>query len=298
MAASQVSDNGEVAGQVRAAGPIGETNRYGQILLVLLPLAVLQFATARSQRTRIGGAIAAAVILCGVLLTFSRGNLLAATVSLGLMAYCGLLKPRQVLGAMLGVSLLVGVFQPGVVSRMLTLERLTSLFSGASDSSQAPDSSAVRRYVENVSAWRVFADHPVLGVGPGHFAAYYSNDYGNRLGLVEQTHYYRAHNLYLETLAETGAVGFACFVSILGLTMRGLWKERRRLMDGHPELAYIATAFFVALSAYAVSALFAHLSYPRYFWLLLAVSSAAIRVIQSESEEPPTNQLLLCPNEA
>ena len=298
MAANQISDNGEAADQIRAAGPIGETNRYGQILLVLLPLAVLQFATARSRRQRTGGAIAAAVILCGVLLTFSRGNLLAATVSLGLMAYCGLLKPRQVLCAMLGVSLLVGVFQPGVVSRMLTLERLTSLFSGASDSSHTPDSSAVRRYVENVSAWRVFEDHPVLGVGPGHFAAYYSNDYGNRLGLVEQTHYYRAHNLYLETLAETGTVGFVCFVSILGVTMRGLWKERRRLMDEHPELAYIATAFFVALSAYSVSAVFAHLSYPRYFWLLLAVSSAAIRVIHSESKERSTNQPLLCPNEA
>jgi len=298
MITNQVSDNGEVGGQLRAAGPIGETNRYGQVLVVLLPLAILQVGTARSRRLRIFAVVVAAVILCGVLLTFSRGNLLAAIASLGLMAYCGLLRPRQVFGAVLGMSLLIGVFQPAVVSRMLTLGRLTSLFSGTHDSAQAPDSSAVRRYVENVSAWRVFLDHPFLGVGPGHFAAYYSNDYGNRLGLVEQTHYYRGHNLYLETLAETGAVGFTCFVSILGVTMRGLWKERSRLMYSHPELAHAATAFFVSLSAYAVSAIFAHLSYPRYFWLLLAVSSAAIRVIHSESQEYEIDERLLCPNEA
>jgi putative inorganic carbon (hco3(-)) transporter len=298
MTTNDVSDNGEVTGQLRAAGPIGEPNRYGQVLLVLLPLAVLQFGTGRSRRLRVIAVAAGGVILCGVLLTFSRGNLVAAIVSLGLMAYCGLLKPRQVAGAVLGVTLVVGVFQPAVVSRMLTLERVTSLFSGKHDSAQAPDSSAVRRYVENVAAWRVFLDHPVLGVGPGHFAAYYSNDYSNRLGLVEQTHYYRAHNLYLETLAETGIVGFACFVSILGVTMRGLWQERRRLMSSHPELAHAATAFFVSLSAYAVSAVFAHLSYPRYFWLLLAVSSAAIRVIHSESQARETAQPLLCTNEA
>jgi putative inorganic carbon (hco3(-)) transporter len=298
MSTNQVSDNGEVAGQLRAAGPVGEPNRYGQVLVVLLPLAVLQWCIARSRQLRIVAVVAAAVILCGVLLTFSRGNLVAAIASLGLMAYCGLLKRRQILGAVLGVSLLVGVFQPGVVSRMLTLERVTSLFSGARERAEAPDSSAVRRYVENVAAWHVFLDHPILGVGPGHFAAYYSNDYGNRLGLVEQTHYYRAHNLYLETLAETGVVGFACFIAIVGVTMGGLWNERRRLMHSHPELAYAATALFVSLSAYAVSAIFAHLSYPRYFWLLMAVSGAAIRVVHSESQERESDDGLLRPSEA
>jgi putative inorganic carbon (hco3(-)) transporter len=298
MSTNQISDNGEVAGQLRAAGPVGEANRYGQVLVVLLPLAVLQWGIAQSRHLQIAAVVAAAVILCGVLLTFSRGNLVAAIASLGLMAYCGLLKRRQILGAVLGATLLVGAFQPGVVSRMLTLERVTSLFSGTRERAEAPDSSAVRRYVENVAAWRVFLDHPILGVGPGHFAAYYSNDYGNRLGLVEQTHYYRAHNLYLETLAETGVVGFACFIAIVAVTMRGLWNERRRLMHIHPELAYVTTALFVSLSAYAVSAAFIHLSYPRYFWLLVAVSGAAIRVVHAESQEREIDKSVLRPSEA
>lgn len=298
ITANKVSDNGELAGQIRAAGPIGETNRYGQILLVLLPLAVLQFGTSRSWRLQSIAALAAALILCGMLLTFSRGNLVAGIVGLGLMAYWGLLKPRHVFGVVLGVSLLVGLFQPAIASRMLTLERLKSLAARRYGNAQAPDGSAIRRYVENVSAWRVFLDHPALGVGPGHFAAYYSNDYGNRLGLVEQTHYYRAHNLYLETLAETGIVGFVCFASIFGVTMGGLWKARKRLAHSDPDLARVATAFLISLSAYATSAVFAHLSYPRYFWLLIAVSSAAIRIVHSESKERENDQPLLCPQEA
>ena len=115
---------------------------------------------------------------------------------------------------------------------------------------------------------------------------------------MEQTHYYRAHNLYLETLAETGVVGFACFIAIVAVTMRGLWNERRRLMHIHPELAYVTTALFVSLSAYAVSAAFIHLSYPRYFWLLVAVSGAAIRVVHAESQEREIDMGVLLPSEA
>ena len=43
-----VAGRGGAEGQLRAAGPIGETNRYGQILLVLLPFAALAFRTERS----------------------------------------------------------------------------------------------------------------------------------------------------------------------------------------------------------------------------------------------------------
>jgi putative inorganic carbon (hco3(-)) transporter len=286
--ASEVAENGEVVGQLRAAGPIGETNRYGQILLVLLPLAALTFATEQSPKLRVFVVVSAGLIAGGLLLTYSRGNLLAAVVVLVLMVFLRLLNSRHMMVLMLGISVLVALFAPGVISRMATLERLKVFFSGAHDTYQPADTSAVRRYVENVAAWRVFLDHPVLGVGPGHFASYYSNAYGSRIGLVEQTQNYRGHNLYLETLAETGVIGFAFLMSILLALMHGLWKERRRLAECRPELSQLATGFFLALAAYAVSAIFDHLSYQRYFWLLLALASAAVRVIHAESEIPST----------
>lgn len=290
--ASQVSENGEIAGEVRAAGPIGETNRYGEILVVLLPLAALQFATERSRRLRILAVMAGGLILGGLLLTLSRGNLLAALATFAFAACLRLVKPHQVFGMAIATALLVSLFQPDVMSRMTTLGRIKLLFS-ESRNAEVPDSSAVRRYVENVAAWQVFLDHPFLGVGPGHFAAFYSNNYGNRLGLVEQTKNYRGHNLYLETLAETGVVGFASFAAILAGVAWGLWKERARSLRSNPQLACVATAFLISLGAYAVSAIFDHLSYQRYFWLLLALAAAAIRIIRAEREHQ-SGEALCC----
>ena len=293
----RVSDNGEVQGQLRAAGPIGETNRYGQILLVLLPFAVF-LAKTESRTLRIVALAAGAVVFGGLLLTYSRGNLLALCFAFVLMACWRFLGRKQIVGGLVAACLLVLLIQPGVVSRMVTLDRLKFLFVHGGDTAEGPDSSAVRRYVENVAAWHVFLDHPVLGVGPGHFAAYYSNDYSSRVGLVEQTHGYRAHNLYFEMLAETGLIGFTCFFGILIAIAGGLWKERRRLMRTYPGLAGTATAFLISLSAYAASAIFAHLSYQRYFWLLVALSSAALRIIRSEAERRETGDPLPALSEA
>jgi O-antigen ligase len=209
-----------------------------------------------------------------------------------------LLKLRHVFVSVLGVSVLVATFAPAVVTRMATLENLNSLLFKADSTYRAPDSSAVHRYVLNLATWHVFLDHPVFGVGPGHFSEYYSVPYANRVGLIETTKKYKGHNLYLETLAETGITGLACLLGIFFVIMHGLWKERRHWMQSHPEMANCATAFFLCLCAYAISAVVAHLSYQRYFWLLVALSSAAARIIHSMREEQGMGEPLLLQGES
>jgi putative inorganic carbon (HCO3(-)) transporter len=292
-AAGKISSGGEVAGQVRLGGPIGGANEYAQILLVLLPLTAVQFRMEPSRKWRGLAVVAAALILGGLILTYSRSALLTIVIVFGMMACMGLIKPRHVLVSVLGVGLLVTVLAPTVVTRMLTLERLNSLFSRTHASGQAPDSSAVFRYVLDVAAWHVFLDHPILGVGPGQFAKHYSSDYVNRVGAIEQRKNYLAHNLYLETLAERGLIGTACFLSIPVAIMYGLWKERTRLKRSHPELAFAASGFSLSLAGFAISSIFEHLAYQRYFWLLLALSSAAIRILRCCSEKQATEESFL-----
>jgi O-antigen ligase len=187
---------------------------------------------------------------------------------------------------------------PEVATRLASLERLKVLFTRTHSASETLDSSAIRRYEENAAAWHVFLDHPILGVGPGHFSTFYSMPYSNRIGLIQQTKGYRGHNLYLETLAETGLIGLLSLLAIIFVVMRGLWREHKRLAQRCPELDYMAVGFFLSLAAYAISAVFAHLSYQRYFWLLVAVSSAALRIIHQASQERPWHDLALISNEA
>lgn len=283
-------------GQLRAAGPIGEPNRYAQILLVVLPLAVLMFRTEHSRILRTLALVGSGLIIGGLLLTFSRGTLLAGLALLGLMVCMRFLKPGQAIMLALGMSVLVAAFTPGVIARMASLKDLKSLVFRTDYTYRAPDSSAVHRYTLNVATWNVFLDHPVFGVGPGHFSEYYAIPYANRVGLIETTKKYLGHNLYLETLAETGLTGLACLLGILFVIMWELWKEHHHWWQNNPEIAIWASAFFLCLCAYAISAVFNHLSYQRYLWLLVALASATSRIVRSLGEEGHEKRLIFASN--
>jgi O-antigen ligase/polysaccharide polymerase Wzy-like membrane protein len=273
--------------QFRSAGPIGEPNRYAQVLVVLLPLAALRFRRERSRGLRWLALASGALIFGGMTLTFSRGAMLTAVVIFGLLACFRFIKPLHVVVAALGISVLVLALDPQAAQRFASLGGVKTLLANThsgykeptAGQSGIPDTSVVRRYVLNVAAWHVFLDHPILGVGPGHFAEYYSLPYSNRVGLIEQLKKYRGHNLYFETLAETGILGLASFLTIIAAVMGGLYKVWRNLRQRDSEFADTAMAFFLCLVAYLISAIFAHLSYQRYFWLLMALSSATIHIL-------------------
>jgi hypothetical protein len=67
--------------------------------------------------------------------------------------------------------------------------------------------------------WQMFADHPVLGVGL-HNRVSGSLDYYSRAGYTEKENKYRAHNIFLQTLADSGIVGFAGLLAFLW----GIWR--------------------------------------------------------------------------
>jgi O-antigen ligase len=221
--------------------------------------------------------------------------MLTAVFIFGLLVYFRFMRPLPMVVAALSLSLLVLALDPQAALRFASLGGVKSLLanrtSGYKEPTQSqtgiPDTSVVRRYVLNVATWRVFLDHPILGVGPGHFAEYYSMAYSNRVGLIEQLKKYRGHNLYFETLAETGILGLASFLAIIVAIMHGLWRIWKGLQQEGSEFADTAIAFFLCLVAYLISAVFAHLSYQRYFWLLMALSSAAINILGRLEQKTP-----------
>jgi O-antigen ligase len=99
------------------------------------------------------------------------------------------------------------------------------------------------------------------------------------VGLIEQLKQYRGHNLYFETLAETGILGLASFLVVILAVMHGLWRAWKEWQPMDSELADTAMAFFLSLAAYLISAIFAHLSYQRYLWLLIGLCSVTIHIL-------------------
>ena len=271
-AALGTGDSVDTTGQPRLAGPIGEKNRYAQIMTVLIPLGLFRVWGERRRVLRVAAAVATTFIAFGAVLTFSRGAALGLAITIVLMAGLRYIKLSQLVAIALGVALLFTV-QPTYLDRLMTIEAIAGA-TGTKGSADVEDPSFRKRANETISALLVFADHPVIGVGRGLFPVYYA-DYSDEVGITSDLNTRQAHNLYAGIAAETGLLGFIAFFGIFAATLVALARARRRCRVLAPEYADMATAFILAVTAYLTTGFFLHLAYERYLWILLALAGSA-----------------------
>jgi len=269
-------------GIARLAGPIGEKNRYAQIMLMLVPLAVLQFSAERSRWLKVAALGCAALAAIATALTFSRGAALAAGIIVLAMVALRYIRLSHLVAAVALIAVVL-IAVPAYGARLSSLGELGSLLSDE-PAGTGTDNSLLSRATENLTALRVFADHPILGVGPGQFPDYY-RAYANEIGVSVRAADRQAHNLYLGIAAETGILGLTAFLGAVAVTLFQLARARARALASRPDLAAMAAGFMLALVAYLASGLFLHLSYARYYWLVLALAGAAASVILQATTE-------------
>jgi putative inorganic carbon (hco3(-)) transporter len=263
---------------VRLGGPLAQNNRYAQIMLVLVPLGILRFMAEREPWRRAAAATATALITAGVVLTYSRGAAVGLAVALVAMAGLRYVKLRTFLVvAVLVVAVVAAI--PQYRTRLQTLTEVSDL-AGEDDGSRGVGTSIAGRATENVAAFYAFAEHPLLGVGPGLFGTVYG-DYAERVEgdfrNVKATPR-EAHNLYLGVAAENGVPGLVCLGGVFVVTLRELARARRRCLERRPDLAALAGAFLISVVAYMASAVFLHFAFIRYFWVLMALAAATARI--------------------
>ena len=270
-----------VADQPRLAGPVGEKNRYAQILVVLLPLAFTRMWVERSRLLRIAAAILAVGIAIGIALTYSRGAALGFGLMVLFMVALRYVRWRQLIPVALGGMLLFSLF-PTYAERLLTIQSITGATSTGGVEGD-PDDSIRSRATEMLAAGLAFLDHPIMGVGPGLFPTYYPR-YASYVGIKVEHTDRQAHSLYMGVAAELGVVGFVLFFGIVAVVLRDLRAARRRWLAERPDVANLATGFGLAIVAYLASGLFLHLAFERYFWLLIALAAATASIALAETD--------------
>jgi putative inorganic carbon (HCO3(-)) transporter len=271
----------------RAAGPIADPNRWAQFLLVILPLAVLRVKDEKSKPLRFAAVVCTLLILGGIFLTYSRGGLFALAIVVVCMLGFRALRWWHVVPAAIFAMVLAVIIAPGVLERMKTISDVPGLIA---DRAVSQSDGAVRgRLTEMLAAWHVFLDHPLLGVGPGHYSTYYSMDYMQDPDIAFRriNRPRHAHSLYLELAAETGLLGVAVFTALVVVVLWRLDSVRRRALATRPDLAPWAVGFWVAIVAYLAAGFFLQLSFQRYFWLFLALAGATVQVLESRLQQAP-----------
>jgi putative inorganic carbon (hco3(-)) transporter len=264
-----------VTQQPRLNGNIGETNRYGQVLAVLLPLAAARIAIARSVLLRLLTVVAAAAIGGGIVFTYSRGTAVAVVATLVTLVVMRWVRLRWLVSGV-ALVLVVALSTPGYAERLSSVTSILGATQQAG-SSKAADNAVRGRTTEVFSALLAFADHPVLGVGPGAFPVVYPQ-YAAQVGIRPRLEEREAHNLYAGIAAETGVLGLIPFLLLLWRLLTGLARAAREWAPVNRSRALLARGFFASVLIYAYSGMFLHLSNVRYFWLLMGLSAACARL--------------------
>ncbi len=287
----------------RAFGTFGQPNPFGGFMGIALPLALMCAALNVYQivlylragrriallRILLLGAIACAtaIIAAALFASWSRGAWLGCAVSLVAMFVA---LPRRLVTGLSYAIVLMALFWAMWTAGLLPRSVVNRLTTAAADLFTISDVRGIhftpRNYavVERLAHWQaaisMAQDHPFFGVGLGNYASVY-DDY--RLVNWEEP-LGHAHNLYLNFLAETGAVGLAAYLAFWIVILRVTWRTR-----SHPDRTAraIAVGLFGCWTYIGVHSVFDNLFVNNLFLhigVLLAVLAILHRQVFSSLE--------------
>jgi len=257
----------------RISGPLGDPNYYAQIMVFLFPLAVNRFLRENNRILKLTAGFAASVIGMTIIFTFSRGGAVAAVLSVMVLVIYHPPKLKNTILILLAIWIVFLLLPSTYTDRMSTL---TDLAQGSEASSA--EVSFRGRISEVLSAWHMFRDHPILGVGVKNYPVYYQ-EYSRVIGLDPRSEPREPHNLYLEVAAETGILGLLAFGAILASVFQAVRRVHSRLQEwGERDMNSLVGAFSSGVAGYLGAAMFIHGAYPRYLWLLVGIALALPQV--------------------
>ncbi len=247
-------------------------NTFAGYLNMVIPFAIALAVKARDEFTKISAQICFVMSSLALVLTQSRGGLLAYVAVLVMSAYYLTPTPqarRRWIVAIL-ITCLVGALLIGMVfERLSGVDQFTEL----------------SRLAIWAGAGIIFIGHPLAGIGYGNFKTVLAATVNVPEGFLLD-----AHNLYMELLAETGVLGFTVFFILAFSVMRrgvNTYKNSKTLMDAVVGFA-VATGVMSVMVHGAVDYLF-HNSpqFAALFFLLLALLRAnEVKRESVESSQP------------
>lgn len=259
----------------RIAGPIGNANFYGQILVVLVPLALDRLWHEKKLLWRLVAAWALAVCVLSILFTFSRSSLIGMILAI---VFLFVRRPPGVLSLFIMVliaSQLLTFMPKGYTDRIMTL---TEFFEG----DVRNEVSFRGRASETKAAIMMFQEHPFLGVGVANYPVHYQ-EYSRKIGLDSRRGERHPHSLYLEIASEQGFLGLAALLILVGTLLLTLYHAEQELIQaGEQDLADMTVALMAGMVGYFVIATWNHNAYPRFLWLLVGISMATQQVARTE----------------
>jgi O-antigen ligase len=251
-----------IGGRAGAYGMYQNQNDYTFIIIMILPFAYLYLRTCKSvwQRWLLVAVLVGGVI--GVVLSLSRGGILALVLEAALLL-CVTLEGGRRSAALLGLALL---------GTMASVHQFNARELDQKGQYTLQDSEDTRFQLW-YAALEVFKGNPILGVGSGRF-----NEFAPEYAPISHDDRGKvAHDTYLEVAADTGLLGLGSFFLMLwaiGRSLRGA-----RLADASGDGVIEAQlAALVAFLSILFRACFDAKVYDWSFYFLATVAIATVNL--------------------
>ncbi|MBI4597087.1 MAG: glycosyltransferase [Candidatus Omnitrophica bacterium] len=256
-------------GLPRLTATFGHANDFGIFAASVFPLCVVAAITAGDAVRRWWRWLVVALLSCALVLSYSRPGVTAVAASL--LVFCVVRRAWPLLAGLAAAGVLLLLLLPAPVRAW-----------AASQPSWWDALIQPERPQIWAAAWRMFAAHPVIGVGVNTFIKNY-----DRYKLSwDPIHSAYAHNHYLHLAAELGAIGLIAFAGIIAQTGRAF---RRLLRSSDRETALLAAALGCGVVAFLVVGVFESALYSSHtnlgFWLWLG----SIHGLAANNQLPNSN---------
>jgi O-antigen ligase len=237
----------------RASGTFKDPNVLGPFLVAPL-LYLVHIALARPWHRMLGPLALAGLLTFTVLVTFSRGAWMNATVALAIYGYLTMLTSDRASTRLKLIALLAAgaIFAAALVTVALTNDYISGLFVQRSSLTMSYDTGTEGRFGGQEKAIGLIIEHP-LGIGAEEFATRYHSE--------------EAHNVYLSVLLDAGWLGGGIYWILVGLTLVLGFRHALKMSDARPLFLIVYAAFV----ANALEGLIVDTDHWRHFYLLMAI---------------------------
>ena len=265
----------------RAIGFLSDPNFFALLILGAVPLALYLTFHEHKILLRIFWAAVTIVMMVAFEKTMSRSGILILLAALFLLAMHYRYILRKISLSQMFLGAIAALFLAALTISLLPKkyqDRILSLSALGSGVQNFEDRSLSRRYSYLIVGYTVFKEKPILGSGPGTFPLEYARSgYANNYVAesINDELFRRAHNTYLELLAETGLSGLFSLLLLVATGVFLYWRARRyELQFGYTKTTHLTTHLAVSYLVFIMFFLFLSALPNKYFWFHLGLASS------------------------
>ena len=251
---AKISEPNYLLTRVYGTFPHPNVNSYFLATFILISCFLLY--TSKKPLNKVFFGISIGFLIIILVLTFSRGTIIALFSSLLIMLIYTLFKRKNrkyIIGALI-----------------LLLFLLILQFNVSRGRNFISDSSIQERIMQYKTSIYIISHHVVSGTGPGMYMLHAKHDLPSKTAPWDIQ---PVHNIYLLIASELGLVGFGLFFLLFLFYLRGFYKYIKK---NDPESSQTAILGFIFLTFSLICGFFDHYLFTLqqpilFFWLILAL---------------------------